>query len=125
MHGLMREGRRKPVLYSTLFLFPPFPLFLADMFCHQSPVVCDKIRKRHNRLTTEELGWSRLGDNQMVGAAKAISRDRGTDKRQPSSPRKRGSTVQPDVGQSLDWIPACAGMTELLDGLGWQSMEFA
>ena len=24
-----------------------------------------------------------------------------------------------------DWIPACAGMTELLDGLGWQFLEFA
>jgi hypothetical protein len=33
--------------------------------------------------------------------------------------------ARPDVEQTLDWIPACAGMTELLDGLRWQCLEFA
>jgi hypothetical protein len=37
--------------------------------------------------------------------------------RWPSSPRKRGSTVRPNAGQTLDWIPDCAGMTELLEVL--------
>jgi hypothetical protein len=45
--------------------------------------------------------------------------------RWPSSQRKRGSTVRPNAGQTLDWIPDCAGMTELLDGLAWQFLEFA
>jgi hypothetical protein len=40
-------------------------------------------------------------------------------------PAKAGIIVRPDVGQSLDWIPASAGMTVLLDGLRWQCLEFA
>jgi hypothetical protein len=113
--GLERQRLGLPAPAGRLRKLAQHRYFCSPQVGHRAPIL-------QRRNAVEQRIASEIPELEKL---KAISRDRGTDKRQPSSPRKRGSTVRPDVGQSLDWIPACAGMTELLDGLGWQSMEFA